>query len=74
MSITDEKETFIDGINEMNHLIEELEKIRETTPATDHSLHAEIVKARKQLEETLSRFQERYETFKRYKKKTAISK
>jgi hypothetical protein len=39
-----EKEAFIDGIEEMKLLIEELEKIRKATPATDHFLHAEIAK------------------------------
>jgi hypothetical protein len=58
----------------MKHLIGELEKIREETPATDHFLHTEIAKARKQLNETLSKIQDRYEFFKRYKKRTAISK
>jgi predicted outer membrane protein len=69
-----EKETFVDSINTMKQLIKELEKIRKTTPATDHFLHADIVRARKQLNETLSRIQERYEIFKRYKKKNSISK
>ena len=55
-------------------MIDEVEKIREETPATDHFIHAEIVKARKQLNETLSKIQERYELFKRYKNRTAISK
>ena len=64
-----EKEAFIDGIEQMNHLIKELEKIRKVTHATDHFLHAKIAKERKQLEETLSRLHDRYELYKTYKKK-----
>jgi|SRR5918911_5153003 hypothetical protein len=40
---------YIDSIKEMTHMIDEVEKIREETPATDHFIHAEIVKARNYL-------------------------
>jgi hypothetical protein len=49
---------YIDSIKEMTHMIDEVEKIREETPATDHFIHAEIVKARKQLNETLKNSRE----------------
>jgi hypothetical protein len=58
----------------MKQLIKELEKIHKAAHVTDRLLHAKIAKERKQLEETLSRLQDWYEVFKRYKKKNAISK
>jgi hypothetical protein len=61
-----EKETFIDGINEINRIIEEFKKMYETTPATDDSLRAEKI--------TLYKIQAKYEIFKKYKMRTAISK
>jgi predicted dienelactone hydrolase len=52
------KKRYIDSIKEMKFLIDELEKIGEETPVTDHFLHTEIVKARKQLNETLKNSRE----------------
>ena len=51
-----EKETFIDGINEINRIIEEFQKMYETTPATDDSLRAEILKGIEESKRTLSKF------------------
>jgi hypothetical protein len=69
-----EKETFIDGINEINRIIEEFQKMYETTPATDDSLRAEILKGIEESKRTLSKIQAKYEIFKKYKMRTAISR
>jgi hypothetical protein len=46
----------------------------ETTPATDDSLRAEILKGIEESKRTLSKIQAKYEIFKKYKMRTAISR
>jgi hypothetical protein len=69
-----EKETFIEGINGINSIIEELQKLYEKTPTTDHLLRAEIIKGIEHSKRDLSKIQAKYEIFKKYKMRTAISK
>jgi hypothetical protein len=69
-----EKETFIDGIKGVNSIIEEFQKLYEQTPATDHLLRAEIIKGIEESKRTLSKIQAKYDIFKKYKMRTAISK
>jgi predicted DNA-binding protein YlxM (UPF0122 family) len=46
----------------------------EKIPTTDHLLRAEIIKGIEQSKRTLSKIEAKYEIFKKYKMRTAISK
>ena len=61
-----EKEAFIDGINTMNRVINEFQKMYEGTSATDHILRMKILKGMEQSKITLSKIQADYEMFKKY--------
>jgi uncharacterized protein YeeX (DUF496 family) len=68
-----EKETF--GINRIKGIIKELQKMYEKTPTTeDHLLRAEIIKGIEHSKRDLSKIQAKYDIFKKYKMRTAISK
>jgi rubrerythrin len=62
-----EKETFIDGIDDFNSIIKELQNLYEETPPTDDVLRAEILKQIEHSKTDLSKIQTKYEMFKKYK-------
>ena len=69
-----EKETFIDRINEINFIIKEFQKLYEKSPATDHLFRAKVQKEIEHSKRILLKVQAKYEIFKDYKMRTAISK
>jgi hypothetical protein len=69
-----EKERFIDAINEYNRLIEEYLKLYDKAPTTDRFTRARIVSGIAQSKRELAKTQAKYEVFRRYKVRTAISK
>ena len=69
-----EKEAFVDRINEINFIIKEFRKLYDKTPVTDHLFRAKILKDIEHSKRTLSKIQAKYEMFKKYKMRTAISK
>jgi hypothetical protein len=69
-----EKDRFIDNINVFDDIIEEFQKLYEDTPATDRLARAEILDGMEQSKRDLAKIQAEYETFKKYKTRTAISK
>jgi hypothetical protein len=54
--------------------IKELQNLYEETPTTDHLLRAEILNGIEHSKTDLSKIQAKYEIFKKYKMRTAISK
>jgi hypothetical protein len=69
-----EKEAFVDRINEINFIIKEFRKLYDKIPVTDHLFRAKILKYIEHSKRTLSKIQAKYEMFKKYKMRTAISK
>jgi hypothetical protein len=69
-----EKERYIDSVNVYNSIIEEFQKLYEKTPITDRIAHAKIPNGMKQSKRELAKAQAKYEMFKKYKTRTAISK
>ena len=69
-----EKWRYIDSINVYSSVIEELQKLYEQTPVTNHTARARIQSGMKQTKRELAKTQAEYEKFKKYKTRTAISK
>jgi hypothetical protein len=69
-----EKWRYIDSINVYSSVIEELQKLYEQTPVTNHTARATIQSGMKQTKRELAKNQAEYEKFKKYKTRTAISK
>ncbi|MFL6383375.1 MAG: hypothetical protein ACJ712_00200 [Nitrososphaeraceae archaeon] len=69
-----EKERYIDSINVYNSIIEEFQKLYDKTPATDRLAGDEILDGMEQSKRDLAKIHAEYETFKKYKMRTAISK
>jgi hypothetical protein len=68
-----EKEAFIDRINEINFAIKEFEKLHDKSPVTDQSFRAKVLREIVRSKKTLSKIQNKYETFKKYKTRTETS-
>jgi hypothetical protein len=69
-----EKEAFVDHINQINFIIREFQKLYERSPVTDHLFRANVIKQIEHSKRTLSEIQAKYEIFKKYKMRNAISK
>jgi hypothetical protein len=69
-----EKEVFVDRINEINFAIKEFEKLHNKSPVTDHLFRAKVLGEIERSKKTLSEIHTEYEMFKKYKKRTAVSK
>ena len=69
-----EKWRFIDNINVYNSIIEQFQKVYEQTPVADRSTRMKILSGMKQSKRELAKTQAEYETFKKYKTRTTISK
>ena len=70
-----EKERFIDSINVYNSIIEEFQKLYDKTPAAaDRLARARILSGMKQSKRELEKTQAKYEMFKKYNTRTAISR
>ena len=69
-----EKERFIDSINVFNSINEEFQKLYEKTPASDRLTRVKILDGIEQSKRDLAKIHAEYETFKKYKMRTAISK
>jgi hypothetical protein len=64
-----EKETFIEGINGINSIIEELQKLYEKTPPTDRFARVRILSGMKRSKRELAKTLAEYDKFKKYKDK-----
>jgi hypothetical protein len=69
-----EREAFVDRINEINFAIKEFEKLYDKASVTDHLFRAKVLKEIERSKKTLSKIQNEYEMFKKYKTRTTISK
>ena len=69
-----EKDRFIDSIHVFNGIIEDFQKLYEGTPATDRLARDEILDGMQQSKRDLARIHAEYEIFKKYKRRTAISR
>jgi hypothetical protein len=69
-----EKERYIDSINVYSSVIDQLQKLYDQTPASDHFTRTKIVNGMKQSKRELAKTQAEYEVFKKYKTRTARSK
>jgi hypothetical protein len=68
-----EKE-FADRINELNFIIRQFQKLYDKVPATNNSFRAKVLKEIQHTKRILSKVQVEYDTFKKYKTRTAIAK
>jgi hypothetical protein len=69
-----EKERYINAIDVYNSIIEEFQKLYEKTPASDRLTRVKILDGIEQSKRDLAKIHTEYETFKKYKMRTAISK
>ncbi len=69
-----EKWRFKDTINDYSSIIEEFQKLYEQAPVTQRYARSRILSGMKKSKRELAETQAEYETFKKYKKRTAISK
>jgi hypothetical protein len=71
-----EKWRYIDTINDYSNIIEEFQKLYEQTPAADRYrfMRARILSGIAQSKRELAKTQNKYEIFKKYKARTAISR
>ncbi|MFL6458654.1 MAG: hypothetical protein ACJ71G_17025 [Nitrososphaeraceae archaeon] len=69
-----EKERYINAIDVYNSIIEEFQKLYEKTPASDRLTRVKILDGIEQSKRDLAKIHAEYETFKKYKMRTAISK
>jgi uncharacterized membrane-anchored protein YhcB (DUF1043 family) len=68
------KEAFADGINLINRITKEYQRLYEKTPATDSLVRDEIINGIEQSKKELTKTRAEYEIFKKYKMRTTISK
>jgi len=69
-----EKFLYIDSINVYNSVIEEFSKLYDKTPPSDRFARATILSGMRKSKRELAKTQAKYEIFKKYKTRTAISK
>ena len=69
-----EKWRYIDTINVYNSIIEEFQRLYNKTPTIDRLARDEILDGMEQSKRDLAKIHAEYETFKKYKMRTAISK
>ena len=68
-----ERRRYTDNINAYTSIIEEFQKLYDSTPVTDHFARARVLSGMKRSKRELAKTEAEYEIFKKYKARTAIS-